>query len=435
MIRAHKFRLYPTSRQHEALNRMTRDHAEVYNAALQERRDAWQTRQQRVTATQQMGQLTQMRRLRPDQAAWSYTSQQQTIRRLDKAFAAFFRRVKAGQTPGYPRFRSARRFDTVDFRYGDGVGFTHLSTTRSESGSKQTLWHTDGLPQARKRGKREARLRIQGVGVVRVWMHRSIPDGTVLTAASIKREGNQWFLVLPVEVETTPRPMTGAVVGVDLAVGKNGLGWTSDGERLPNPQPLRDAHARLKTEQQALSRKKRGSNRRTTQVAKVARLHAKVARVRRDHLHRTAARLVAVYDLVAVEDLQTRNMTRRPKPVPDPDNAGAFLPNRAAAKAGLNKSILDAGWGTFTQMLRSKAECAGVKIVSVNPANTSRCCNECGHTAKENRNRKRFRCLACGHTADADINAAQNILDRGLTLCERPDEARVGLAPAQPPAA
>lgn len=442
VMRAYKFRLYPTSRQHTALNQMTRDHAEVYNAALQERRDAWKTRRTRVTASQQMGQLTEMRHARPDQAVWSYTSQQQTIRRLDKSMAAFFRRVKAGEKPGYPRFRASAQFDTVDFRYGDGIGFTHLAVTRLKTkpdqkiGSKQTLWHEAGLPKARKGGKREARLRIQGVGAVRVWIHRTIPEGSVLTAASIKREGKQWYFVLPVETTAKPRALTGAVVGVDLAIGKNGLGYTSDGERLPNPQPLRSVHTELKTAQRELARKKRGSTRYRKQSAKVARLHGKVARVRRDHLHKTAAALVGAYDFIAVEDLRIRNMTRRPKPKPNPDQPGRFLPNGAASKAGLNTSILDAGWGTFTLMLESKAACAGIEVVRVDPANTSRECNQCGHVAKQNRHRKRFRCLSCGHTTDADINAAKNILSRGLAQRESAaDEAGVGLAPTQPTAA
>jgi putative transposase len=130
-------------------------HAEVYNAALQERRDAWSRKGPDglgtgIRGAEQMAQLRAVREARPDQAVWSFTSQQQTLRRLDKAFAAFFRRVKAGQLPGYPRFRSAARFDSVDFRHGDGLRLTGLGQT------------------ANKPGKREARLYVQGVGHIRV---------------------------------------------------------------------------------------------------------------------------------------------------------------------------------------------------------------------------------------------------------------------------
>ncbi|GAA2309858.1 hypothetical protein GCM10010149_70130 [Nonomuraea roseoviolacea subsp. roseoviolacea] len=123
------------------------------------------------------------------------------------------------------------------------------------------------------------------------------------------------------------------------------------------------------------------------------------------------------YDVIAHEDLRIANMTKAPAPKPDPDQSGAFLPNRAAAKAGLNKSILDAGWGVFLTILAYKAESAGRELIAVNPANTSRTCARCGHYAKENRvTQAEFRCTACRHEAHADVNAAINILRAGLAL-------------------
>ena len=428
-MKAYRYRLYPTSGQHVALASMLSAHAELYNAALQERRDAWNARKARgitdpkdtfgkVGIGDQDKQLTAIRQARPDQAVWSYTSQQQTLRRLNKAFAAFFERVKKGQTPGYPRFRSAARFDSVDFRFGDGIQFTHLNTTKTESGSKQTLWHTDGLPKVRKRGKREATVKVQGVGGVRVWMHRPLPESAVLKAASIKREGAKWFLVLPVGDAPESRNATGAVIGVDLAIGENGLAWTSDGGKIDNPRPLIAAAGKLADAQRSLARKKRGSTRRKHAVRKVAKLHGKVARVRLDRLHKVAADLVATYDIICVEAIPTSNMTRAPKPKPDPDNPGQYLPNGRAAKAGLNKNILDAGWSTFLTILRSKAACAGVVVVEVNPAYTSQTCAKCLHVDGANRNKKHFKCTSCGHIDDADINAANNILRVGLAQLE-----------------
>ena len=145
--RAFKFRLYPTSKQHDALRLMCAAHAELYNAGLQERRDAWRMRRTSVSASSQMVQLTEIRLVRPDQGVWSFTSQQQTLRRLDKAFGAFFRRVKAGETRGYTRFRAAARFDGVDFRHGDGIKF---------------------LPATKQ-------LKVQCVGHVQVLAHRALP--------------------------------------------------------------------------------------------------------------------------------------------------------------------------------------------------------------------------------------------------------------------
>lgn len=195
-LKAFKYRLYPTAKQHVALGAMLGAHAELYNAALQERRDAYKTHGVSVKANSQMAQLTAIREARLDVAAWSFTSQQQTLRRLDKAFEAFFRRVKAGEAPGYPRFRAASRFDSVDFRHGDGIKFIDTGSTR------------------RSGRQREALLRVMGVGHVRVLLHRELPDDAKFGQVSIKREGagrrQRWCVVLPAEAPDTLLPATGS---------------------------------------------------------------------------------------------------------------------------------------------------------------------------------------------------------------------------------
>ena len=317
--RAFKFRLYPTSKQHDALRLMCAAHAELYNAGLQERRDAYRMQKKSVSVSSQMLQLKEIRSVRPDQSVWSARSQQQTLRRLDKAFGAFFRRVKAGESPGYPRFRAAARFNSVDFRHGDGIKFHQ---TRN-------------------------RLYVMGVGHVQVRRHRNIPEGAVLGQVSVKREGSggrvRWFVVIPVQIQPDLLPATGAVTGIDLGIAS--FLTTSEGVHVPNPRHLKAAATRLAFAQQDLARKKRGSNRRRKAVARVAALHGTVRRQRLDHAHKTALKLVQDHDLICHEALRIRNMTRRAKPVPDLENPGAFLPNRQAQKSGLNKSILDAGWG------------------------------------------------------------------------------------------
>ena len=146
-------------------------------------------------------------------------------------------------------------------------------------------------------------------------------------------------------------------------------------------------------------------------------MHGKVRRQRLDHAHKTALIMVCGYDVIVHEDLQIANMTARPKP--RPDGRGSYEPNRATAKAGLNKSIHDAGWGIFLRVLSAKAESAGRTVIAVNPRHTSQRCPQCGHTATGNRvTQAEFRCLACGHQAHADVNAAINILRAGLALQE-----------------
>ncbi len=187
--------------------------------------------------------------------------------------------------------------------------------------------------------------------------------------------------------------------------------------RYGNPRFAGRAAGRLAAAQRDLSRKQRGSKRRRKAVARVAAQHCAVVRQRLDLAHKTALGLVRDHDLIAVENLNIKGMTRRVMPRPDPETPGVFLSNGQAAKTGLNKSILDAGWGVFLTVLHAKAESAGRAVVGAPPANTSRTCAECGHCAAGNRRTQAaFVCQACGHSAHADVNAATNILRAGLAL-------------------
>jgi putative transposase len=231
---------------------------------------------------------------------------------------------------------------------------------------------------------------------------------------SVKREGRRWYVVLSCDdVPAMPLPATGAVVGVDLGVAS--LATTSDGRHYGNPRFLAKASGKLAAAQRELARKKLRSTRRKKAVSKVAGLLGKVRRQRLDLAHKTALDLVRDYDLVAVEDLRVRNMTRRAAPKPDPDRPGQFLSNGQTAKSGLNRSILDAGWGAFVNVLRAKAESAGRVIVEVDARHTSQPCAARGRVAAENRVvQARFCCVACGHRDHADVNGAVNILRAGL---------------------
>lgn len=391
MRRSFKFLLRPTVGQEQALTEMLRDHASLYNAALENRRDSWRDRKLSATYGTQSAQLSAIRAFDPErQGRWSFNSQQATLRRLDKAFAAFFRRVKAGETPGYPRFKGAGWFDTVTWP-SDGDGCRWDSTPQSGGGT---------------------RVRFQGVGHVKVHQYRPVL-GRIKTV-SVKREGRKWFVVLSCDdVPAVPLPATGAVVGIDMGIAS--FLTTSDGEHVENPRHGRAAAERLGAAQQALARCKRGSNRRKKVRARVAAAHGKVRRQRLDHAHKTALALVRDFDVIAHEDLRITNMVRAPKPKPDPEAPGAFLPNGAAAKAGLNRSIQDAGWGLFLGILHAKAESAGREVIPVDPRNTSRTCPECGHVSGENRvTQEKFHCVTCGHTAHADVVGAINVLRAGL---------------------
>jgi putative transposase len=385
--RTYKFRLRPTSRQHVGLTACVESHRELYNAALQERRDAWAHSKTRIQYGDQSAQLKDIRRARSDVGMWSFSSQQATLRRLSRAFDGFFRRVKAGQRPGYPRFKGRGRFDSVEWpEDGDGA-----------------RWH----PSA-------SRVYLQGIGRVKVSAHRQV-RGRVKTI-QIRREGRRWMLILSCDdVPTNLLPDACRQAGVD--VGVTSFATTSDGQHVENPRWGRIAAYKLTAAQQRLTRARRGSKNRSRRRQTVAKRHRKIANQRRDFHHKVAGQLVKTYDLIVVEDLAIANMLRRAKPVPDPDNPGQYLPNGAAAKTGLNRSISDASWGQFVSILRAKAEDAGRTWIEVNPQHTSNRCEHCGYADAENRvTQAEFRCQRCGHTAQADEHAARNILRAGLAL-------------------
>jgi putative transposase len=387
MRRAYVFRLRPTARQHVALAACVDGHRELYNAALQERRDAWAHNKTRINYGDQSAQLTEIRSLRLDQAQWSFSSQQATLRRLNKAFIGFFDRVKAGQTPGYPRFKGKARFNSVQWpKDGDGA-----------------RW----LPDQR-------RVYLHGIGQVKVHVHREVA-GRVKTL-QVKRQGRRWMLVLSCDdVPTKPLPATGGQAGIDVGVVT--YATLSDGTAVANPRWARREAGRLEVAHQRLQRARRGSNNRVARRETVAARHRKIANRRKDFHHKQARELTARYDLLVVEDLKIANMLRRAKPKPDPDNPEQFLPNGARAKSGLNRSISDAGWGQFVLILRAKAEDAGRTWIEVNPRHTSNRCECCGNAAPENRfTQAEFVCQRCGHTAPADEHAARNILRAGLAL-------------------
>ncbi|MET9916812.1 transposase [Streptomyces sp. NPDC006435] len=400
MIRAYKFRLRPTVRQTQALTEMLRDHCSLYNGALQERRDACRHGSKTsITYGQQSAQLKEIRAFDPErQGRWSFSSQQATLRRLNKAFAAFFRRVKAGRTPGYPRFKGVGHFDTVEFpRNGDGC-----------------RW--DSTPH-----DRQTRVRIQGIGHVRVHRHRPV-QGRVRTI-SVKREDTHWYVVLTCdEVPAKPLPTTGSIIGIDM--GTVHFFTDSNGSHEPNPRFLQSAVDELTAAQQHLSAFPKRTERRTKKhraaARKVAKLHTRIRRQRLDHHHKTALALVRKHDVIGHEKLNIAGMTKAPAPKPDPEQPGDSLPNGAAAKAGLNRSILDAGWGQFLGILAQKAESAARRVIPVDARNTSRTCPGCGHVAKENRaTQAKFECVNCGLIENADRVGALNVLHRaGLVLCD-----------------
>jgi putative transposase len=374
MRKAYKFRLYPNRSQAEALDAMLEAHRRLYNLALRERRDVYEAEERSVTYGEQSGRFKETRKALPSFAATNFSSAQATLRRLDKAFKAYFRRVKSGDAPGYPRFKPEGRFRTVEFpSYGDGC-----------------------------RLKDNERLYLQQIGHVKVKLHRPI-EGAIKTI-SLKRSCSKWYIILSCDLGDAPEATAdGPAVGIDL--GLKSFLVTSDGKSVEPPHHYRKAREKkLRRAQRSLSRKKKGSSRRRKAREKVARLHEKTANQRRDFHHKEARKLVAAHGLIVHEALNVKGIARTP----------------------LAKSTHEAGWASFLNILSYKAEEAGTRVIAVDPRNTTQVCSSCAAMPEVRKTLSdRMHVCPCGYAADRDVNAARNILKLGLGLSLRDVTQRV----------
>ena len=376
--KAFKFRIYPTKKQIGKLEWTLRRCKELYNAALQERRDAYKLCGVSVSYYTQNKQLPEIKEIRQEYRDIHSQVLQDVLTRVDKAMDNFFRRVKNGEKAGYPRFKSADRYDS--FAYTQS-GFETI------------------------RGK----LNLSKIGRVKIKLHREI-EGTIKTC-TIKRESDQWSVVFTTEYERDPSPIyhpTTRETGIDLGI--NSFAALSDGTFIENPRFYRNEEEKIQAAHRRIARRKKASHRRNRVKKELSRLYRKVRNKRKDFQHKQSRKLVNENAVVVFEDLQVDNMTKRPKPKQDEN--GKYLPNGAAAKGGLNKSILDAGWSAFVALCTSKAEEAGCTVVKVAPHDTSQVCSSCGCVVKKDLSVRWHSCPHCGCELDRDHNAAINILIR-----------------------
>ena len=378
MRRTYKYRLSPnketTSKLYWTLNRCR----ELYNAALSERRDAYRYAGISITYYDQQNDLPSIRHdIREEYADIASHVLQDVLRRLDKAMQAFFRRVRNSETPGYPRFQGRDRYDS--FTYPDLAG-----------------WKLEGN-----------QLHLSKIGTVKVVLHREM-QGTIKTV-TMKKEVDQWYVCFSCEVADAEKlAVSYEDVGIDLGVSH--LATLSTGVMIEHPRYYRKAKKKLEQAHQAVSSGKRGSHRRRKAKKQLGKAYRKVRNQRRDFLHKESRKLVNQYQVMVFEDIKIGNLTKKPKL--KKDEQGKFIPNGAAAKGGLNKSILDAGWGMFTSMCTCKAEEAGRTLIKVSPKFTSQICSQCGTIRKKDLS-ERWHSCDCGAELDRDVNAAINILVRG----------------------
>lgn len=283
------------------------------------------------------------------------------------------------------------------------------------------------------------RLYVAKVGDVRVRWSRPLPS--VPSSVTIIREADgRYYASFVVEVAVNPLPAVNGDVGLDL--GLSVLAATSDGELIASPRHLRARERHLARAQRALCRKQKGSANRAKARVRVAVQHHKVREARADHLHKTALRLIRDNQAVYVEDLNAAGMSKRPAPKPDPERPERFLPNGAAAKSGLNRSALDAGWATLIRLLGEKAGRYGRTVVKVGRwFPSSQLCSACGvKDGPKPLHVREWTCAACGVRHDRDLNAARNIRREGRKVAAGQAETingcggtvRPGQAPAGP---
>lgn len=420
-IKTYKYRISASATTAQKLQWVLDRARELYNAGLQERRDAYEigvkrhpsyydeetrkqlTREHAVDYYQQKRELVEVKEVRPEYQEIASHVLQDVILRLKKAFDRFFERVKHGQTPGYPRFQGYNRY--TSFTYPDAAGWKLETMTRP----------------ADKKGIVRVNLRLSNIGTVKLHLHRDM-EGTIKTL-TIKREGEHWYAYFTCDIGTPePLPVSYEDVGIDL--GLYHFAALSNGEFIEHPRTYRRAEHRLVKAQQALARKQRGSHRRHKAVQRVAKEHRTIRNQRRNFQHKVARTLVNRYQVLVLEDLQVKNMTKAPAPKQD-QATGQYLPNGAAAKAGLNKSILDAGWSTVVQMIHTKAAWAGRSVIMVNPSKTSQTCPNC-QRIREKSLEQRWHSCECGCELDRDTAAAKVILDLGRTTLLVGTRANVG---------
>ena len=371
MRKTMKYRLFPTKHQQHLLDDTLDTCRQVYNQTLAHRKEAWEKRQDTLSLYKTNAMLTQWKQARPALAQVHSQVLQNAQERVDLAYKAFFRRVKAGETPGFPRFRGPGRYDSFTFKQS---GFALR----------------DGL------------LQLSKIGTLRLVLHRAI-EGPIKTLTIRRVPSGKWFACFSVEIDAQPLPETTSAIGID--VGLAHFATLSTGDHIANPRFFRTDGKALAKAQRRLAKAEKGTPERTKRRKVVAHIHERIANRRYDFCHQTARRLVMTSGVLAFEALQIPNMMQH---------------------HCLAKSIADVAWGQFMRITTDKAAYAGRRVAHIDPRYTSQECSRCGQRVPKSLNQRLHQCPICQLVMDRDHNAAINILRHGLVS--------LGLAPRSPSA-
>ncbi|MBE9181875.1 transposase [Oculatella sp. LEGE 06141] len=401
---AYQYRLLPTAQQSAEMDRWLDMLRHAYNWLLADRFDWYEQNRCPINAcplicsiaepreqpdyySQKRG-LVLLKRERPWYADINAQVLQDMVKRVKLTFDRYLKGDSNGQRSGKPRFKGKGRYRS----------FTY--------------------PQVEANPIQGNRVNLSKIGALRLIQHRPLPDGFDIKTAIISKKADGWYVTLTLEDKAVPvfssevEPNWDNSVGIDVGLEK--FASTSDGNFEPIPQHFRSSEEKLARLQQKVSVAKKGSRARKLLIRKVAKLHQKIARQRKQFHFEVAGRILNKADMVFVEDLNVKNMSRRAKP--KQDEAGKFLPNGQAAKSGLNKSIADAGWSQFIDILTFKAEKAGQRVVRVDPKGTSQHCSACLNKVPKELSERWHSCSYCGNEMDRDTNAAILIKKVGLGI-------------------
>ena len=366
-----QYKVYTTQEQEQALDATLEVCRRLYNNALAERIDAYQYEGRTITFVEQCKQLPILKKWAQPLADINAQVAQDVLRRLNKAYQSFFRRVKQGvEKPGFPRFKGIGRYRSLTYpQWGSGVSLH------------------DGF------------LRLSKIGDVAIRLHRPL-QGAPKTC-TLTRKADGWYASIVCEVEPEPLPETGREVGIDVGL-ENFATFSDDTPPVPNPKPMQQAQAQLRKSQKRLERRTRRdknskllprqSHRHDKAKVLLAKAHQRVARTRLDFIYKVVHELLTRFDVVYIEKL----------------NIAGMLKNHHLARA-----IADAGWGLFFSVLKSQAARAVRRVVEVQPYRTSQNCCGCGEYVPKALSCRTHSCPYCGLVLHRDTNAARNIHKKG----------------------
>lgn len=355
-----KYRLFPTKKQARILQQQLDECRWLYNHFLEERREAWEKEKKGIGYFQQSESLPQLKKERPSLNKVYSQVLQNVADRVDKAFQGFFRRVKKGEKPGYPRFKGYNRYDSFTYKQA-GFGW------KIEKGF----------------------LKLSKIGSIKIKLHRPI-FGTIKTC-TIQRYAGKWYACISVECRPQPLPKSKRACGVDMGI--ESFATLSNEDKIENPKFFKHEEKQLTKAQRKLSKQTKGTPAYKKAKKVVARIHERISNKRRNFIHQASRAIINKFGIICLEKLNTKDM----------------MQNHYLAK-----SIADVAWNQFFQALLYKAEEAGREVILVNPRNTSQVCSQCGALVEKKLSNRWHKCPVCGIHLHRDINASRNILRLGL---------------------